>query len=215
MKTVKVHFLGASGTVTGSKYILETPEGNLMIDCGVFQGLRDLRDHNWEDLPFDVPSIDYVLLTHGHLDHVGYLPRLIQQGFIGKIYGTPPTLDIAEIILRDSAKIHEEEAEKANAEGYSKHHPALPFFTMEEVEVTLNFFKNVEKEIWLELFPNVKCRFRYNGHIIGATFIELQIFSDRRARFLDGGLKIIILFLETGTARIHDGQRKPNRTDAH
>ena len=177
MRTVKVHFLGASGTVTGSKYILETPESNLMIDCGVFQGLKELREHNWEDLPFDISTIGYVLLTHGHLDHVGYLPRLIKQGFIGKIIGTPPTLDIAEIILRDSAKIHEEEAERANKEGYSKHSPALPFFTLDEAEETLTYFKNVPKDEWQELSPNIKCRFKYNGHIIGATFIELQIFE--------------------------------------
>jgi len=177
MRTAKVHFFGAAGTVTGSKYVIETPELNLMVDCGVFQGLKELRDHNWEPLPFDVSSIDYVLLTHGHLDHTGYLPRLWKQGFRGQIIGTPPTLDIAEIILRDSAKIHEEEAERANEEGYSKHHPALPFFTMDEVEETLAFFKNVPKDVWFDISEHIKCRFRYNGHIIGSTFIELVVFD--------------------------------------
>ena len=134
---VKVHFLGAAGTVTGSKFLIEAYDKKIMIDCGMFQGLKELRELNWKDLAVEVENIDFVLLTHGHLDHVGYLPRLIKQGFTGKIYGTPPTLDIAEIILRDSAKIHEEEAERANKEGYSKHSPALPFFTLDEAEETL------------------------------------------------------------------------------
>jgi len=177
MKKVTIHFLGASGTVTGSKYLLETPEGNLMVDCGVFQGLKALRLHNWEALPVDVSKIDWVLLTHGHLDHTGYLPRLLQQGFTGEIWGTAPTLQIAEIILRDSAKIHEEEAEKANQEGYSTHKPALPFFSMEQAEATLLHFNSCEKDSWLGLTPNIRCRFRYNGHILGATFIELEIFE--------------------------------------
>ncbi len=177
MRKAKIHFLGASGTVTGSKFIIETPEINVMVDCGVFQGLKELRLHNWEDIPFDVSTIDYVLLTHGHLDHCGYLPRLTMQGFEGKILGTPPTLDIAEIILRDSAKIHEEEAERANEEGFSSHKPALPFYTLEDVLRTLPKFEDTPKETWVTLSENIKCRFQYNGHIIGSTFIEFQIFE--------------------------------------
>ncbi|MEZ4858175.1 MAG: MBL fold metallo-hydrolase [Flavobacteriaceae bacterium] len=177
MRKAKIHFLGASGTVTGSKFVMETPEINLMIDCGVFQGLKELRLHNWEAIPFDVSTLDYVLLTHGHLDHCGYLPRLIMQGFQGKILGTPPTLAIAEIILRDSAKIHEEEAERANKEGYSSHNPAVPFYTLDDVLRTLPKFESTPKETWIPLSEHIKCRFMYNGHIIGSTFIELQIFE--------------------------------------
>src|SRR5690606_15321246 len=102
---VKIHFLGASGVVTGSKFLIETTQKNMLVDCGMFQGLKELRELNWDDLSVDVEEIDVVLLTHGHLDHVGYLPRLVKQGFQGKIVGTAPTLAIAEIILRDSAKI--------------------------------------------------------------------------------------------------------------
>jgi metallo-beta-lactamase family protein len=177
MEKVKIHFLGAAGTVTGSKFLIETTEQNILIDCGMFQGLKELREKNWEHLPIDVSAIDVVLLTHGHLDHTGYLPRLVKNGYRGKIIGTAPTLAIAEIILLDSAKIHEEEAEKANEEGYSKHKPAEPFYNLQEAEVTLGFFQSEERDKWIELSKNIKYRFRYNGHIIGATFIELEIFG--------------------------------------
>lgn len=177
MESIKIHFLGAAGTVTGSKYLLETPQQNILIDCGMFQGLKELREKNWEHLPIDVASIDVVLLTHGHLDHTGYLPRLVKQGFRGKIIGTAPTLAITKIILLDSAKIHEEEAQRANEEGYSKHHPAQPFYTIKEAEVTLGFFQQKEKEQWHSLTEDISYRFLYNGHIIGATFIELNLFG--------------------------------------
>ncbi|MGB2684842.1 MAG: MBL fold metallo-hydrolase, partial [Olleya sp.] len=121
---VNITFLGGAKTVTGSKYLIEAFNTSILIDCGLFQGLKDLRLLNWQPLPIDVASIQTILLTHGHLDHVGYLPRLIKQGFKGTIIGTAPTLAIAEIILKDSAKINEEEAKKANAENYTKHNPA-------------------------------------------------------------------------------------------
>ncbi|RED43835.1 metallo-beta-lactamase family protein [Winogradskyella eximia] len=175
----KINFLGASGVVTGSKFLIETSEKNILIDCGMFQGLKELRELNWSDLPVNVPSIDVVLLTHGHLDHVGYLPRLLKQGFSGKIMGTAPTLAIAEIILRDSAKIHEEEAEKANKENYSKHNPALPFYTVKEAENTVTLFEEQLPDKWIVLSEHISYRFQYNGHIIGATFIELDINSKR------------------------------------
>lgn len=177
MKTIKIHFLGAAGTVTGSKYLLETPEQNIMIDCGMFQGLKELREINWKPLPIDVSKIDVVLLTHGHLDHTGYLPRLVKEGYRGKIVGTPPTLAITKIILLDSAKIQEEEAERSNEEGYATHNPDEPFYTVKEAEATLGFFQSQERDEWIQLSENIKYRFRYNGHIIGATFIELEIFG--------------------------------------
>lgn len=177
MRKIKIHFLGAAGTVTGSKFLVETPERNILIDCGMFQGVKELRQENWKPLPFDVSKIDVVLLTHGHMDHSGYLPRLIKDGYRGKIIGTAPTLAIAEIILLDSAKIQEEEAKKANDEGYTDHSPAKPFYTIREAEITLGFFQSEERDKWIELTENIKYRFRYNGHIIGATFIELEIFG--------------------------------------
>lgn len=177
MSIIRVHFLGASGTVTGSKFYIETPELNLMIDCGMFQGLKELRQLNWEPLPIDTSKIDFVLLTHGHLDHTGYLPRLVKEGFNGQIIGTAPTLAITRIILLDSSKIHEEEAERANKEGYSKHDPALPFYTAKEAERAIDLFRFEEKEDWITLSEHIRFKFRYNGHIIGATFIELEAFG--------------------------------------
>jgi metallo-beta-lactamase family protein len=179
MAEIKIHFLGAAGTVTGSKFLVETPEQNLLVDCGMFQGLKELRECNWRDLQFDASKIHTVLLTHGHLDHTGYLPRIIKQGFRGQIIGTSPTLAITEIILKDSAKIHEEEAQTAIKEGYSKHNPAKPFYTIEEAEETLKYFKAVERDHWHRLDEGIQLRFRYNGHIIGATFIELDILGKR------------------------------------
>ncbi|WP_297704748.1 MBL fold metallo-hydrolase [uncultured Eudoraea sp.] len=176
---VKVHFLGASGTVTGSKFCIETDEPNILIDCGMFQGRKDLRKSNWEPLPFSADSIDVVLLTHGHLDHTGYLPRLVINGFNGKIIGTAPTLAITKIILLDSAKINEEEAELANKEGYSKHRPALPLYNIKDAENAIALFRPEELNQWTQLTENIRYRFRYNGHIIGSTFIEIEISGKR------------------------------------
>jgi len=174
---VKIHFLGASGTVTGSKFLLETPKLNILIDCGMFQGLKELRLLNWKALSFPPEKIDVVLLTHGHLDHCGYLPRLVKQGFHNSILGTAPTLAIASVILLDSAKIQEEDAERANEKEYTIHKPALPLYSIEDAEKTLELFKTIEPDIWTDLSPDIKYRFKKNGHIIGATFIELEIFG--------------------------------------
>ena len=145
-KFAKINFLGASGVVTGSKFLIETSEKNILIDCGMFQGLKELRELNWSDLPIDVEAIDVVLLTHGHLDHVGYLPRLIKQGFIGEIIGTAPTLAIAEIILKDSAKIHEEEANKANKRG------SLPAALLKVSSTSVNFASSCSSKKLLNNF---------------------------------------------------------------
>lgn len=179
MTKLKVHFLGAAETVTGSKFLLEMPEQNILIDCGMFQGLKALRNQNWEAFPFDVTAIDTVLLTHGHLDHSGYLPRLVKLGFNGNIIGTEPTLEITKIILLDSAKIHEEDAARANKEKYSSHHPALPFYTIEDAEQAIQLFAPAEKQKWHTLSEHIKYRFNYNGHIIGAAFIELDVYGKR------------------------------------
>jgi len=176
---IQIHFLGASGTVTGSKFLLQSEKFCLLIDCGLFQGKKELRNLNWGPLPVAAKDIDAVLLTHGHLDHTGYLPVLVRNGFKGPVYGTNPTLDISKIILYDSARIQENEAERANQEGYSKHHPAKPLYTVQEVETSTRLFKGLPPSRWIQVVPEVKARFQYNGHIIGSTFIELDILHKR------------------------------------
>lgn len=177
--TIKIHFLGAAGTVTGSKYLIETGEKKILIDCGLFQGIKKLRLMNWDYLPVHAGKIDMVLLTHGHLDHVGYIPRLVNMGFKGSVLGTAPTLNIAEIILRDSAKIQEEEAAKVNEEGYSSHTPAEALYTIADAEKAIGHFKEIDEGKWISLYDGIKARFQYNGHIIGATFIELDVNGKR------------------------------------
>ncbi len=173
MGGLKIHFWGAAGCVTGSKFLLETPSDRILVDCGMFQGLKDIRQRNWEPWPVAPSGIRCVLITHGHLDHVGMLPRLVREGFKGPIYGTTPSLEIARIVLEDSAKIHEEEAERARAEGYSRHEVPLPLYTLDDVRATLALFEPIPKDHWESAGDQIKFRFRFNGHILGACFIEI------------------------------------------
>jgi metallo-beta-lactamase family protein len=176
-KTISIQFLGAAGTVTGSKHLLKTPDGDLLVDSGLFQGLKALRLRNWEPLPVDISKIRFVLLTHAHLDHCGYLPLLYKQGFKGKIYCTAPTRDLTEIILRDSAKIQEEDSDLANSQGFSRHHPAEPLYTERDVERILPEFLLVNHEEPIELTKNIRAVYRSNGHILGSAYIELKCFG--------------------------------------
>jgi metallo-beta-lactamase family protein len=174
-----IHFLGAAETVTGSKYLIKTEEAAVMVDCGLFQGLKKLREKNWEFPPVKPQDIDAIVLTHGHLDHTGYLPRLGKNGYRGPIYATQPTLDIAKIILEDSAKIQEEDAERANKEGYSKHEPAEPLYTQEDVESITSWMEAVNTEEWKEVTSGIRVRWRYVGHILGATYLEMEVGGKR------------------------------------
>src|SRR6266511_1689172 len=131
MTSARLTFLGAAETVTGSRYLLESGSARLLVDCGLFQGLKKLRLLNWQKLPFDAASLDAVVLTHAHIDHSGYLPRLCRSGFKGPIYCTPGTRDLLELLLPDAAFLQEEEARHANERGYSKHRPAEPLFRRE------------------------------------------------------------------------------------
>ena len=125
----KITFLGASGCVTGSKYLVEAGGRRLLLDCGLFQGNKQLRLLNWERLPVDPSSIDWVVLTHAHIDHTGYLPRLVRDGFRGPIFANSATRELCGILLPDSARLQEEDAENAARKGYSKHSPPLPLYT--------------------------------------------------------------------------------------
>ena len=170
---MKIKFIGGAGTVTGSKTLIETNGIRILVDCGLFQGLKALRDLNWDPLPVLPSTIDYVLLTHGHLDHCGWLPRLVAQGFTGKIYCTSPTKDVAKLVLLDSAKIQEEEANKANKEHYSKHEKAEPLYTLQQAEAVLPFFKIVPPDISTNIASDIIATYTSAGHIIGACTITL------------------------------------------
>lgn len=178
-KKVQIHFLGGAGTVTGSKFFLEFPDKNILVDCGMFQGIKKLRELNWEYLPVDVKEIDLVVLTHGHMDHTGFLPRLVNMGFDGPIWGTAPTLDITEIILKDSAEIQEEDARRANEEEFTKHDPARPLYTVKDAERTLPLFKEQKRDEWITVCDDISLRFRYNGHILGAIFLEIEAYGKK------------------------------------
>jgi metallo-beta-lactamase family protein len=170
-----IQILGAAGTVTGSKYLIESQGKKFLVDCGLFQGLKELRLLNWNNLPLDVSTIDFILLTHGHLDHVGYLPRVVQAGFKGKIYGTAPSLEIAEIVLKDTGKIQEEEAEQANRHNYSKHVPAKPLYDLQDVGRTIPLFTEIKTDQWIDFGNDIQVCYHTNGHIIGSAFIEIHI----------------------------------------
>lgn len=172
---MKIKFLGGAGTVTGSKTLVESNGIRILIDCGQFQGIKPLRELNWEPLPILPNTIDFVLLTHGHLDHCGWLPRLVNQGFEGKIYCTSPTAAIAKLILLDSAKIQEEEAERANKEHYSKHEKAEPLYNVIQAEKVFPHFRVLKTNEEVLLDPEISAVFRNAGHIIGACSIELKL----------------------------------------
>jgi metallo-beta-lactamase family protein len=172
---MKVKFIGAAGTVTGSKTLIESNGIRILIDCGLFQGIKPLRELNWQPLPVLASTIDFVLLTHGHLDHCGWLPRLVDQGFKGQIYCSGPTKEIAELILLDSGKIQEEEAEKANKEKYSKHEVAEPLYNVEQARKGFPYFRVVNTNEAVSLDAEISAVFVNAGHIIGACSIELKL----------------------------------------
>ncbi len=172
---MKVKFIGGAGTVTGSKTLIESNGIRILIDCGLFQGIKPLRELNWEALPILPSTIDFVLLTHGHLDHCGWLPKLINQGFEGKIYCTSPTKDIAKLILLDSAKIQEEDANKANENNYSKHEIAEPLYTVNQAEMVFPHFRVIKENEIFQLDAEISAVFTNAGHILGACTIELKI----------------------------------------
>jgi metallo-beta-lactamase family protein len=173
--------LGGAGTVTGSKHLIEHDDGRLLIDCGLFQGLRELRQLNWARLPVDPRSIDCIVLTHAHLDHCGYLPRLVREGFDGPIFATPATIDVARLVLLDSAHIQEMDAEFANRHGFSRHKPALPLYRVKDAVRALHLFEPVDFHVPADIGRGVQLQFRRAGHILGAATAELQIGARRFA----------------------------------
>ncbi len=167
--SLRLRFLGAAGTVTGSKYLLTNNDQSILIDCGLFQGLKELRLQNWDQFPTKPNSIDAIVLTHAHIDHSGYIPRLIKEGFAGKIFCTHATLALCKILLIDAGHLQEEEAEWLNRKKFSKHSPALPLFTQKEAETALEQFipKNFDEPF--EVTKDIRSTFKYAGHILGAA----------------------------------------------
>jgi metallo-beta-lactamase family protein len=175
-------FLGANGTVTGSRFLLDSEKIKLLIDCGLFQGLKQDRLKNWEPFPIPPAEIDHVLLTHAHLDHSGYLPRFIKQGFAGKVHCTWSTFDLCKIMLRDSGHLQEEDAYWANKKKFSKHEPALPLYTVEDAENSLKYFDPVFYGQDLFVTDSLRVEFRDAGHILGSSFVDIKNTANNRIR---------------------------------
>mgnify|MGYP000205048769 CR=1 FL=1 len=173
---VKIAFLGGAGTVTGSKFLITTHSKKILVDCGLFQGIKEDRLLNWQPFPIDPRSIDAVLLTHAHLDHTGYLPLLTKNGFSGPIFCSFPTAHLTELILLDSAKIQMEDAGFENENHLSKHHPALPLYDTDDVRNLLAQIKPLNLDQWHPMFENeFEVRLSQSGHILGSTFVEFRV----------------------------------------
>jgi metallo-beta-lactamase family protein len=176
-------FLGAARTVTGSKYLLEHAGARILIDCGLFQGLKALRLRNWEPFPVPPQSIHSVVLTHAHLDHVGYLPRLVTQGFRGRVFCTAGTVDLCRLVLPDAGRIQEEDARQANRHHYTKHHPALPLFTEADASSALTRLQPLSYHQHFEVAPGVTIEFAPAGHLLGSAYIVMRLAEGRTILF--------------------------------
>jgi metallo-beta-lactamase family protein len=181
-----ITFLGAADSVTGSKHLVDTGRLKILLDCGLFQGYKQLRERNWAPLPLPAREIDAVVLSHAHLDHSGYLPALVKQGFRGAIHATPATCDLAELMLLDSAHLQEEDARYANAHGYSKHKPALPLYTTHDAQRALTHFKPRPFGQPLALDAHTTLEFTPAGHLLGAACVTLR--SGERTLVFSGDL---------------------------
>lgn len=219
--TVRLRFVGGTGTVTGSKYLLESPDGRLLVDCGLFQGLKALRLRNWETPPFSPGEVGAVVLTHAHLDHSGYLPRFIKQGFGGLVYSSRGTRDLCGILLPDAGHLQEEEARYANKLGFSKHRPALPLYTEDDARQSLKCFAPVAFGETFEA-SGFRASLRPAGHILGASIADLQIngmklvFSGDLGRSNDPIMKPPSLVEEADYLVVEStyGNRRHDATDA-
>ncbi|MEP0772825.1 MAG: MBL fold metallo-hydrolase [Acidobacteriota bacterium] len=180
-------FLGAAGTVTGSRYLFEAHGRRILIDTGLFQGRKELRRRNWERLPADPATLDAVILTHAHVDHAGYLPRLVRDGFRGPTVATAPTRRLLQVVLPDAARLQEEEARFANKVGSSKHSPALPLFDVRDAHAAVDTVEGKPFGQPFTLFPGFEVTFRRQGHILGAAAVELAV-------KVAGGERITVFF---------------------
>ena len=202
-----IQFLGAAGVVTGSKHLVHVDGAGarslqVLVDCGLFQGQKEWRERNWQDLPVPANSIDAVILTHAHLDHSGWIPRLVKEGFHGPIYATAATIDLCSILLPDSGHLQEEDAEFYNKTKASKHHPALPLYTMEDAQQCMTLFRPVNFGEIKKLSQQLSFRFVRAAHILGSSMAEITVSV--------GGKTEKLLF--TGDiGRVHDDNVAPGK----
>jgi len=203
-----IQFLGAAGTVTGSKHLLNVSgDGTgktgtqILIDCGIFQGKKEWRERNWQDVPIAAHEIECLILTHAHLDHCGWIPRLVKQGFRGPVYATPSTIDLCSIILPDSGHLQEEDAAFHNKFKTSKHNPALPLYTLEEAQECLQYFKPVDFGVVKQVSPDVSFRFVHAAHILGSSMAEVTVNGSQSKRLLFTG----------DIGRVHDQHTAPGK----
>lgn len=181
---VKIKFLGGAKTVTGSRYLITAENTKILVDCGLFQGLKDYRSRNWEPFPVSPSEIHAVVLTHAHIDHSGYLPKLVKEGFKGKIYCTQATAELVKILLLDSGKLQEEEAQYAAKKGYSKHEKPLPLYTKEDAEKVFPLLYELDFEEEIQLNGHIKVSFYNAGHILGAAIVKMKIKGENQEKKL-------------------------------
>lgn len=179
---VTVKFLGAAATVTGSRFLLNIGDFRVLFDCGLFQGLKELRERNWEEFPVEPASIDAVIISHAHIDHTGYLPKLVREGFKGPIYCTPPTADLMELMLTDAAKLQEEDALYAFSKGYSKHSKPLPLYTAQDAQGVFALLMKYPFGEQIKIHERVQIVFHSAGHLLGAAITELFIRGDHQQK---------------------------------
>lgn len=183
-----ISFYGAAGTVTGSRFLLEHDGKKVLVDCGLFQGLKSLRERNWAPIPFEVNTLDAVVLTHAHIDHTGTLPRLVSAGYRGPVFCTSGTRDLSALMLPDSGRLQEEEARYANKERYSRHSPALPLYSEKDAFEALKLFETFAYDRPKEIVPGIRLRFARAGHILGSAICDFELMSTKQRVVFTGDL---------------------------
>ncbi|MFS8086519.1 MAG: MBL fold metallo-hydrolase, partial [Acidobacteriota bacterium] len=181
-------FWGAAGTVTGSKYLIETDRARVLIDCGLFQGPRELRERNWQEPPFNAAAVDAVIITHAHIDHTGYLPRFVRQGFRGPVFCSRGTADLLKILLPDAARLQEEEADYRNRHKITKHLPALPLYTEQDAREALKLIQTVPNNGQVvTIAKGIVAEFRVAGHILGSSQVLVRTEGEQGRSVLFSG----------------------------